>query len=389
LRQLAVGGSIAERGIIAEKLAGGEIRWSINIMVDGERIHRVVGLESAGVTRTQAEEFIAAARTKAREGRLNLPQGRKLPLLFSDAAVKYEEAGGRNIKIKKRQIRMYLNPFFGSTRLDAISEEKVDEYRNQRKEAGASVATINRELATLKHLLGWAVKRKHVAQIEHKPVLEKEGEGRIIALSDEQCSALLKAAVSSSNTYVWLFVMFGLNTAMRHSEILAARFDQLDLDGRRLFVPDAKAGQREQPITPELAAALKREREMREDRAGWTFPSPHKDSEGGHIARMDKPFREAVKAAGLSPAVITPHVMRHTAITALVKAGVDLPTIQKISGHKTLAMVLRYSHVKGRHIDEAIQKIGRGVGEGESPSPPPAAAEPAPPSAKPALRVVK
>ncbi len=34
--------------------------------------------------------------------------------------------------------------------------------------------------------------------------------------------------------------------------------------------------------------------------------------------------------------------MRHTAITRLVKAGVDLPTIQRISGHKTLAMVLRY-----------------------------------------------
>jgi hypothetical protein len=46
--------------------------------------------------------------------------------------------------------------------------------------------------------------------------------------------------------------------------------------------------------------------------------------------------------------------MRHTAITRLVKAGVDLPTIQKISGHKTLAMVLRYVHVHGEHIDAAI-----------------------------------
>jgi site-specific recombinase XerD len=50
---------------------------------------------------------------------------------------------------------------------------------------------------------------------------------------------------------------------------------------------------------------------------------------------MDRPFEDAVIRAGLDPVLITPHVMRHTAITKLVKAGVDLPTIQRISGHKT------------------------------------------------------
>jgi hypothetical protein len=60
---------------------------------------------------------------------------------------------------------------------------------------------------------------------------------------------------------------------------------------------------------------------------------------------------------------MTPHVMRHTAITALVKAGIDLPTIQRISGHKILAMVLRYTHVHSTHIDQAIRAIGRAVPE--------------------------
>jgi hypothetical protein len=55
--------------------------------------------------------------------------------------------------------------------------------------------------------------------------------------------------------------------------------------------------------------------------------------------------------------------MRHTAITVLVQAGVDLPTVQRISGHKTMAMVLRYSHVHGTHIDQAIATIGRTLSE--------------------------
>jgi site-specific recombinase XerD len=78
---------------------------------------------------------------------------------------------------------------------------------------------------------------------------------------------------------------------------------------------------------------------------------------------MDKPFRRAAVRAGLDPTLVTPHVMRHTAITNLVKAGVDLPTIQRISGHKTLAMVLRYTHVHGSHIDQAIRNIGRSLPE--------------------------
>ena len=76
---------------------------------------------------------------------------------------------------------------------------------------------------------------------------------------------------------------------------------------------------------------------------------------------MRNRFAEAVATAGL-PVAVTPHTLRHTAITKLVKAGVDLATIQKISGQKTLAMVLRYTHVHANHIDTAIATLGRPLG---------------------------
>ena len=77
IRRLAVGAKIREHGITAERLADGDLRYSVNIMVDGERIHRVIGRASDGVTRTQCEEFVATAQTDARS-RLSLPKGRKL-----------------------------------------------------------------------------------------------------------------------------------------------------------------------------------------------------------------------------------------------------------------------------------------------------------------------
>jgi len=191
-----------------------------------------------------------------------------------------------------------------------------------------------------------------------------ETEGRIVVLSDKQADDLLRAAIKDEDPYCLLFVLFGLNTAMRHREILRARFDHLDIENRRLYIPQAKAGDREQPITPQLAEILEQERAMRDDPEGWIFPSPRPNTSAtGHRHRMDKPFRRAVIKAKLDPQKITPHVMRHTAITNLVQAGIDLPTIQRISGHRTLKMVLRYAHVHGRHIDQAIQAIGRGSPE--------------------------
>ncbi|MEO7247967.1 MAG: hypothetical protein ABIW31_05895, partial [Novosphingobium sp.] len=54
-------------------------------------------------------------------------------------------------------------------------------------------------------------------------------------------------------------------------------------------------------------------------------------------------------------------------ITSLVKAGVDLPTIQRISGHKTLAMVLRYTQITDEHVDQSMAKLDAALSEAITP----------------------
>jgi integrase len=368
IRRLELGSKITEHGIMFERTANGDGVFSVNVMADGHRIHRVIGRQSEGVTRTQAEEFIEKVRSEAREGRLSLPPGRKTQLSFAEAALKYvdrlEETNGKNLVAKRRQLRLYLTPFFGNQRLTSISTFTVDRYKRRRLDQGASNGTINLELATVSHLFNCAIEWKWLKSRPCKISLLLKAQGRIVALTDEQENALLQAAVADDDPHCWLFVVFGLNTAMRHREILCARFEWLDLEKRRLFIPRAKGGRREQPITPQLAELLRREKESRADKKGWIFPSPRPTTSlTGHRDRIDKPFRRAVISAGLDPKIVTPHVMRHTAITKLVQSGVDLPTIQSISGHKTLAMVLRYAHIHGTHIDKAIAAIGRALPE--------------------------
>jgi integrase len=137
-------------------------------------------------------------------------------------------------------------------RLDAITTFAIERYKKRRVNEGAANATINRELATLSHIFSKAVEWHWLDHVPARPKRLRESAGRIIALTDEQCDALIRTAIASADPDCWLFVVFGLNTAMRHSEILGARWDHLDLVNRRLFIPDAKTGEREQPITPSL-----------------------------------------------------------------------------------------------------------------------------------------
>jgi hypothetical protein len=114
-----------EHGITFERLSNGDGVFTVNIMVDGQRIHRVIGRESDGTTRTQAEEFIEKVRRDAREGRLNLPKGRKIALGFREAATQYldklAQEDGKDLVAKRRRLTLHLVPFFEDITLSNIS----------------------------------------------------------------------------------------------------------------------------------------------------------------------------------------------------------------------------------------------------------------------------
>lgn len=375
MRKLAAGEKLNEHGITFERQASGDGVFTVNVMVDGQRIHRVIGRESDGTTRTQAEEFIEKARQDAKAGRLNLPKGRKLSLSFREAADKYltklAQEGGKDLAMKRYRLEHHLVPFFGDTSLSKIATFDVERYKKQRSTeptmrpngpGGKPVyggptkpATINRELAALSHLLNKAVEW---GWIDHRTVTIKrlkEHSGRITYLTVEQIERLLKAAEGDQNRQIYPFIRIGLETSMRKNEILSIRREHIDTQRLVIFIPKAKAGAREQPITKSLADYLDSYVATLQPGVQWLFPSPA--AKEGRTVNLDKPFRRCVIAADLDVKQVIRHTLRHTAITHLVQAGVDLPTVKRISGHKNLSMVERYSHQNGAHIQSAMDKL--------------------------------
>jgi hypothetical protein len=187
-----------EHGITFERLTTGDGVFTVNIMVDGQRIHRVIGRESDGTTRTQAEEFIEKARRDAREGRLHLPKAPKIALGFREAATGYleklAEEGGKDLVMKRRPLSLHLVPFFGDIPLSQISTFDLERFKKSHVGEGAKVGTVNRELAALSHLFtkgiewGWIDKRP--AKIKRYT----EEQERITYLTVDQIKRLLEAA---------------------------------------------------------------------------------------------------------------------------------------------------------------------------------------------------
>jgi integrase len=391
MSKLKPGGVLRENGIEYHNKVREGGTWYINAMVDGQRIHRKIGKNGRSgqpgeYTLTDCIAALEKLKADAREDRLNLPKGRQAPMTFSQAAEEYlkreAEIGGKDLQRKTATLRLYLMPFFKNMPLAKLSTYDVERYKNQRLTQGTTLGgdrmsakarkkghaiggqkkdtapgTVTRELATLSHLLsralewGWITQKSAVVK---RPKLDN---ARTDYLTAEECVALLTAADRDHDRNIWAFVYIALATGMRKSEILAIRYEHINLNRAIIHIPNAKAGKRDQPITMGLASflaeciAVKKHFHLAGE---WLFPA---NSASGHVVNITKPFKRVVLAAGLDPKKVTPHILRHTVISHLMQAGVDLSTTKRVTGHRSDSMVLRYGHQNDAHVQAAMNKL--------------------------------
>lgn len=347
LRKLKVGATAHESGIAFTRLAGGDGRWSVNVMVARVRHHVVVGLESEGYTKTQAEELVARLKAGGREREHGVAspkaRGRLTIAREVDDYLEFlREHNGRDVDAKARRFRQHIVPGLGKISLATLTADDWSRYVAARVREGAAPATINRERSALLHLLNTAVRRKRVRSMPCELARQKEPPGKLVYLTPDQAQRLVAAAEADQSRHALPFVMVALYTGMRQSPVLNLRVGDIDVERRVLWVGRDKAGRREQPMPRMLAeylqALVKGRSALPED---LLFASPR--AKGGRLYQVNSIFARCVQRAGLG-AGVTPHTMRHTAATNAAHAGLDAATIQAIGGWKTRAMADRYTH---------------------------------------------
>ena len=152
-------------------------------------------------------------------------------------------------------------------------------------------------------------------------------------LIEGEYDKLQEAAFRCKNPFIWPAVQFALETAVRRSELLSLRWADTDLDRKIATLPDTKNGtKREVPLT-NTAREIIQKLPMRFDRL---FETTDYSIRHG--------WDRLVKRAGIED--LRFHDLRHEAVSRLFEAGLSVPEVALISGHKDYRMLARYTHLK-------------------------------------------
>lgn len=232
--------------------------------------------------------------------------------------------------------------------LDKITGEVVAQYRDARlKEVSAN--TVRLELAFLSVVFEQC--RKEWGLAVSNPVrqirMPKPGKPRERRLEAGEEDALLAACKVSRAYYLHSFVVLAIETGMRSGELLAMRWEHLNLNNSTVFLPDTKNGS---PRTVPLSTrALNAIRALPRAISGRLFSS------GYHS--IHNAFQLAVtKAQSTQPdnvrflRELRFHDLRHEAVTRLFEKGLNPIEVGMVSGHKTLSMLQRYTHLKAESL---------------------------------------
>jgi integrase len=239
-----------------------------------------------------------------------------------------------------------------ATPLSALTSSRISLWKAERLAAinpktgqPYAAASINRPLATLRHLLRMAHEEWDVLLAVPKIRLEKEPEGRIRWLEPDEEVRLMEACRASRNLQLAGIVTVAKETGMRRGELLGLTWDRVDLSRGVLRLEVTKSGRRREvpmrQVVYDVLASLPGQRE-------------------GRVWRQQKvrtAFDNAVKAAKLDDFRF--HDLRHHFASWFVMRGGSLQALKELLGHADLKMTLRYAHLAPEHLRGEVLKTER------------------------------
>jgi site-specific recombinase XerD len=325
------------------------VTWYLDYAVDGRRLRK-----RAGRSKRLAELALADVQVKLERKELGFQAKDKGLAEFIQDYLAYSKSNkARQSYERDTYIIKNFTGFIQAHKLSAVTPAKLEAYKVHRRENGAKLTTVNRELNTIKAMLNKAVAWGCLAQNPAKSVQKfREPRRQVRYLSKEEVRTILKAADDSLRPVIETF----LHTGFRRDELVHLTWADIDLKNQALSV-QAKDGwhpkdyeARHIPLTPRLKEVLE---QLPRKEGGFVFPNGSGAPMSGVV--LGRSFRVLLRSCAVKHASI--HTLRHTFASHLVMSGADLYTVQKLLGHSSIKTTEIYAHLAPDYLRSAIERL--------------------------------
>ena len=316
--------------------------WYADYYAQGKRIQESTGTAN----RREAEKFLALRSSEVQRGVYVKPT----QILLDDFGERYLTHAKLHKRSWRRDEQMFgnLRQFFGAVNLNAITPLAVEGYQQHRVRS-VSPATVNRELALLKHMFNLAERwqlHQGTNPVRLVPFL-REDNLKFRTLSEAEERKLL----ACSPPYLREMILFAINTGLRSGEIFRLTWEEIDLDLKRIK-PTVRKTRRALvlPLNDTAHKVLVGRHAVRH--GPYAFYNP---STGDRFKDCKLGLKGALRRAGLTG--ITWHTFRHTFASRLTRSGVDLVTVKELLGHSTVSVTMRYAHSDDETKRRAVDRL--------------------------------
>lgn len=263
-----------------------------------------------------------------------------------DALTRYQSevsVGKKGEKQEKVRIQKWQDSDLAHKSLASLRSSDMAAYRDAELKAGKSTATVRLDLAVISHLYTVAAKDWGIEGLTNPcrairmPKGSKQRERRPTA---EELKAIYKFA-GEINPVLPVIFELAVETAMRRSELMMLRKDQVR--GKVAYLEDTKNGERRSvPLSSRALALLE---ELPTPIAGGRYFNLKLNTISNYFPRVC----EKAQIVDLRL-----HDLRHEATSRLFERGFTLMEVASITGHKTLAMLKRYTHLSPQDLAEKL-----------------------------------
>lgn len=248
----------------------------------------------------------------------------------------------KGAKQEALRIKRWIAHPVSAKSMAAVKSSDMAEYRDERIKAGASPATVRLDLAIISHLYTIASKEWGIEGLTNpcKNIRMPKGSKERDRRPTPAELSKVYAAAAQLHAELPVIIELAADTAMRRSELVLLRREQVR--GRVAYLEDTKNGERRAVPLSSRAVALLQGLPARIDGRYFSLS----------LNTVSNYFPRACESAGVVN--LRFHDLRHEATSRLFERGFTMMEVAAITGHKTLSMLKRYTHLSPHALAEKL-----------------------------------